>query len=116
MRTQQLGNAAEQAALDFLVARDLKLVDRNYSCRLGEIDLIMRDPQTLVFVEVRLRNHPAFGTGAETVTRSKIKKILNTAQNFLMRYPSFGELDSRFDVISIGREIDWIKNAFGVDY
>lgn len=115
MSTQQLGSAAEQAALEFLEARHLYLVERNYCCRLGEIDLIMRDPDTLIFVEVRLRHDTRYGTGAETVTRSKMRKIINTAEYFLVNHPLWGNLDCRFDVVSMSHNIDWIQNAFTLD-
>ena len=82
---------------------------------MGEIDLIMIDQQTLVFVEVRLRNNPNHGSGAESVTRSKIRKIVKTAEFYLMKYPIPGNLDCRFDVISMDNKIDWIQNAFTLD-
>lgn len=115
MTTQQIGSAAEQAALEFLEARHLRLVRKNYCCRLGEIDLIMRDPNTLIFVEVRLRHDTSYGTGAETVTRSKMRKIINTAEHFLVKHPFLGNLDCRFDVVSMSDNIDWIQNAFTLD-
>jgi putative endonuclease len=114
--TQQLGSAAEETAFKFLKSKGLILKTRNFSCQLGEIDLIMSDSGTLVFVEVRLRNNPNYGTGAETVTRKKIKKIINTAQFYLLKHPLTADMDCRFDVISMkNNKIDWIKNAFTLD-
>ncbi len=115
MKTQQLGNAAEDFALDYLKASGLTLVEKNYLCEMGEIDLIMKDSNALVFVEVRLRNNSRYGTGAETVTQNKIRKIINTAQLYLTRHPIKGDLDCRFDVISMDGKIDWIQNAFTLD-
>ncbi|MFT4798236.1 MAG: putative endonuclease [Candidatus Azotimanducaceae bacterium] len=115
MKTQQLGNAAEQAALDYLESNGLQCIDRNFSCKMGEIDLIMIDHSTLVFVEVRLRNNPHHGSGADSVTRTKMRKIIRTAEFYLTRNPIPENLDCRFDVISMDKKIDWIKSAFTLD-
>jgi len=114
MTTQKLGNAAEQSAQTFLEGRGLSLIAKNFSCRLGEIDLIMQDKNCIVFVEVRLRNNPLYGSGAESITANKIRKISSTAQFFLQRHP-IGNYDCRFDVISMDDKIDWIPNAFTLD-
>lgn len=111
MKTQSLGNAAEQAALNFLEGQGLTLLERNFACKLGEIDLIMQNEDCLVFVEVRLRNNPLYGSGAETVTPKKIRKIIKTAEYYLLKHP-LGNFDCRFDVISMDDKIDWIQNAF----
>lgn len=111
MKTQILGNAAEQLALTYLEQKGLRLLEKNYACRLGEIDLIMEDDSCLIFIEVRLRTNPHYGTGAETVTFAKQKKIIKTAQFFLLGY-DIGNRDCRFDVISIDQDIDWIQHAF----
>ncbi|GJL67302.1 MAG: UPF0102 protein [Nitrospirales bacterium] len=115
MNTQQKGNAAEAAACAYLESEGMQCIEKNYACRMGEIDLIMIDKQALVFVEVRLRNNPNHGSGAETVTRSKIQKIVKTAQHFLANQPTPSNLDCRFDVISMDNKIDWIKDAFTLD-
>lgn len=115
MKTQRLGNAAEQAALEHLENQGLQCIDRNFSCKMGEIDLIMLDNSSLVFVEVRLRNNPHHGSGADSVTASKIRKLIRTAEFFLIQNPIPGNLDCRFDVISMDNKIDWIKNAFTLD-
>jgi putative endonuclease len=109
------GNNAEEAALDFLLARGFTLVARNFRCKVGELDLIVKDPTTLVFVEVRYRQDTSRGTGAETVTGRKMAKLIKAAQYFLQRNPDQGHLDCRFDVISITTSIDWIQNAFTLD-
>jgi putative endonuclease len=109
------GNNAEDAALGFLLARGFILVARNFRCKAGELDLIVKDPGTLVFVEVRYRQDASRGTGAETITRSKMAKLIKAAQFFLQKNPGQGHLDCRFDVISITTDIDWIQNAFTLD-
>jgi putative endonuclease len=109
------GRAAEDRALTFLVANGFTCIARNYTCRAGEIDLIVVDATTLVFVEVRYRKNPMHGTGAESVTRSKMLKIIRTANYFLLNHPRYQVFDQRFDVISIGADIDWIANAFTLD-
>jgi len=111
----QRGNDAEDRALAFLETQGLKLVTRNFLCKVGEIDLIVRDQTTVIFVEVRYRQDTSRGTGAETVTRSKMIKIINSARYFLTQHPIHAELDCRFDVISISASLDWIQNAFTLD-
>ncbi|MBL4681239.1 MAG: YraN family protein [Pseudomonadales bacterium] len=111
MKTQILGNAAEQQAQIYLQKKGLTLIKKNYTCRVGEIDLIMEDDNCLIFIEVRLRTNPLYGTGADTVTIAKQKKIIKTAQLFLLSY-DIGNRDCRFDVISIDKDIDWIQHAF----
>lgn len=111
----QRGNLAEDQALEFLEAQGLILVFRNFLCKAGEIDLILRDQTTVIFVEVRYRADTSRGTGADTVTRSKMTKIINSARYFLMQNPAYVKLDCRFDVISISASLDWIQNAFTLD-
>ena len=114
MSTQQLGNDAEDRALSYLVSQGLDLLSRNFSCRRGEIDLVMQDDNCVVFVEVRMRNHPDYGSGADTVTVGKMRKLAVTAEHFLQQHPIPGNLDCRFDVISIDDKLDWIQNAFKI--
>ncbi len=113
------GESAEQHACEFLKARKLRLIEKNFRCKFGEIDIIMLDKQSLVFVEVRYRKNSAFGSGAETVTLQKQKKLVKTAQYYLQRHPETAQYACRFDVISMSAadysnktEIDWIKDAF----
>ncbi|MBL8500358.1 MAG: YraN family protein [Nitrosomonas sp.] len=109
------GSDAEQIALTYLQRQNLVLVAQNYRCRFGEIDLIMRDGATLVFVEVRMRGSEAFGGAATSITPAKQAKLLHTARHYLSRLNS--EPPCRFDALllsgSHGQEIEWIKNAFG---
>jgi putative endonuclease len=104
------GDAAEERALLFLQAQGLTLVERNFRCKGGEIDLVMRDGGSLVFVEVRKRADTRHGGAAASVTARKQARLIVAAQLFLQRYrmpPA-----CRFDVIAIdGEAMDWLKNA-----
>ena len=115
--TRAIGQETELLACDYLLARGLRLLERNFSVPQGEIDLIMHDQQSLVFIEVRYRRNNNFGSGAETITRNKQRKLLATAARYLQRNPQQADQPARFDVVSIHMEnkqtsINWIKNAF----
>ncbi|MFO7602233.1 MAG: YraN family protein [Gammaproteobacteria bacterium] len=116
MTTRQQGLDAETRAHDYLQQQGLKPLARNVRSPRGEIDLIMEDDDTIVFVEVRLRNRYDFGSGAESVTRQKQQKLIATAAYFLQQNKRLAKRPARFDVISVqGQEhLDWIKNAFEV--
>ena len=90
-------------------------MERNYRSRRGEIDLIMRDARTLVFVEVRFRASTRFGTPAESVDVRKQRKLAATAAHYLQSNQT--NLPCRFDVIALSgtNHIDWIRNAFNVE-
>jgi putative endonuclease len=107
---QIIGQAGEDAALDWLQQRRLELVERNFRCKGGEIDLIMQDGDTLVFVEVRKRADKQHGGAAASITPAKQKRLIAAAQHYLQRYrmpPA-----CRFDVVAIdGEETVWLKNA-----
>lgn len=113
--TQQIGHQAETLACRFLEQQGLKLVKRNFRTRRGEIDLIMRSVEHLVFVEVRYRKRSRFGNPAETVGVVKQRRIIACASAFLQQHPS--PLPVRFDVVSIEHAggsniVDWIADAF----
>ncbi len=107
-----IGGRKEELALHFLQRRGLHLVVRNYRCRHGEIDLVMRDGDCLAFVEVRYRKGEGFGSPAESVTRTKQQRIILAARYYLQRYPT--ALDCRFDVLALtgAEQVEWLKNAF----
>jgi len=112
----QIGHSAEQYASRFLTKQGLKLVKANYRSRYGEIDLIMQDNNSLVFVEVRARKNQRYGSGAETIDYRKQQKIIKTAECFLQKNKRYAKSPCRIDVISIHNDIlnpkiDWIKNA-----
>jgi putative endonuclease len=115
--SQEAGNWAEAEAERYLRHRGLQLVQRNFRCRRGEIDLIMTDADVLVFIEVRYRRASRFGTGAESVTTAKQRRLLATARLFLARAAPGKQPACRFDVMSVGRgnygpEFRWIRDAF----
>ena len=114
--TKQFGQEQEKHAADFLQQRGLKLTERNYQCKIGEIDLIMRDKDdTLVFVEVRYRGRRDYGGGLESVTKSKQRKIIRTAKYYLQTNRLHNQ-SCRFDVIAVtshpSANIQWVKDAF----
>ena len=105
------GAQAEQAAAAYLVKRGLQLVEKNYRCRFGEIDLIMRAGVTLVFVEVRSRSSRAFGGAAASIDARKQRKLIAAAQHYLAQLGK--PPPCRFDALLFeGSEIEWIQNAF----
>ena len=108
------GVDAEAMAATFLEARGLTIVERNYRCRLGEIDLVARDGGTTVFVEVRRRASSSFGGAAASITSAKRRKLLKAARHYLSRLRRMPEC--RFDALLIQGEpprIEWIRDAFG---
>ncbi len=112
------GHNAEQQACEYLLARGLALVERNYRTPHGEIDLIMRDAQTLVFVEVRFRQSVDYGGAAESVDRGKQGKLRASAEHYLQRHRGAAKQPCRFDVVALtgapGQErLEWLPNAFG---
>lgn len=117
----QQGEAAELACCKYLKSRGLKLVEKNFSCRGGEIDIIMLDKTTLVFVEVRFRKNDTFGSGLESVTQTKQRKLRNTAELYLQQNNQYK--NARFDVVSMSKNtqtklfkqdyiFDWVSDAF----
>ena len=112
-----LGPAYEREAERFLRSHGLRTIERNYRCKGGEIDLIMRDDKTVVFVEVRYRRSIAYGTPIETVTYGKQKRLLHAANHYLMKHAAVRDHPCRFDIVGISGErqsvkLSWIKNAF----
>lgn len=110
------GKQAELLACRYLQQQGLSLQQKNYSCKAGEIDLIMRERDLLVFVEVRFRKNSHFGNGAESITHHKRRKLITTARYYLQQLAG-SPVACRFDVISISGPaqapaIDWIKDAF----
>ena len=108
------GRRAEQWAAQYLQRQGLRLVEQNYRSRYGEIDLIMKDGETLVFVEVRLRSHGGFGGAAASIDAHKRQRIVRTAQQYLAglgRTPP-----CRFDALLLdddaGSDAQWLRNAF----
>lgn len=116
---QDSGRWAEDAAAAYLTGQGLRLRERNFRCRLGEIDLIMTDGAQLVFVEVRYRRSGRYGAGFETVTRAKRRRLMAAARAYLARHRG-ADAFCRFDVVSVAKpnyaaEFVWIRDAFGQD-
>jgi putative endonuclease len=107
--TSACGAAAEARALAFLQQHGLTLVQQNFSCRWGEIDLILRDQETLVFVEVRQRSSARFGGAAASVSAGKQAKLWRTAEVYLQRIRRIPVC--RFDLIAIdGDQLEWMRH------
>ncbi len=108
------GTDAEQYAERFLRQQNLVFIARNYRCRFGEIDLIMREGSAIVFIEVRMRRNDFFGGAANSITRAKQQKLVRTAKHFLATQNDLPPC--RFDAVllsgSKGEKIEWIKDAF----
>lgn len=119
MTRSERGTQGEERAADYLKKQGLRLLERNYRCRLGEIDLVMLDAAksaaaTLVFVEVRVRQSADFGDAAASVTRSKQQKIIRAAQHYLQHHVEFNRYPCRFDVVSMtaNETPQWLAAAF----
>ncbi|HDM8153830.1 TPA: YraN family protein [Vibrio harveyi] len=112
---RQIGNQYETLAKRYLQRQGLRFLDQNFLTKVGEIDLIFQQGETIVFVEVKYRKNDAFGSAAEMVTYAKMRKLVKTAQIWLSQQKcSAHTIDYRFDVIAIhdsGRDINWIQNA-----
>ena len=121
--TREQGQYTENLACQYLENKGFKLIEKNFNCRLGEIDLIMKDNDSLVFVEVRYRRSNDFGSGAESVTANKQSKLIKTASLYLQQHDKYNKNPARFDIVSItgiietndinNIDFDWIENAFG---
>ena len=114
--TTTRGAWAEERALDYLKSRGLTPVTRNYRCRHGEIDLVMRDRAVLVFAEVRYRRESAWVDGADSVDGAKQRRLLASAEHFLAHHRG-EDGECRFDVVSVSGDdpapdFDWIQDAF----
>ncbi len=110
---QKQGQLGEQEALAYLRQHGLELVEANFNCKAGEIDLIMRERDTLVFVEVRKRNGRRTGAAADSITPAKQRRITCAAQLYLSRFPRMPAC--RIDVVTIdGAALEWLPNAIEV--
>jgi putative endonuclease len=109
------GAEAEALAAAFLERKGLRVIERNFRCRLGEIDLVARDGDTTVFIEVRHRaSSTAYGGARASITSAKRAKLLRTARFYLSRQRTMPAC--RFDALLIEGDpprIDWIRDAFG---
>ena len=116
MKTQQIGNHGEQVAQEYLLQQGYQILETNYRCKMGEIDIIAKDGNTLVFVEVRSRSSTQYGSPLDTINRTKQQKIRKAAEHFLFTKRKQNAY-CRFDVVAIvwtddHPQIQLIKNAF----
>lgn len=110
------GKASEERAVEFLLGHGHSILERNFSCRYGEIDIISYDG-AVVFSEVKMRSSDSYGGASAAVTKTKQQKILKTARLYLQQNPGQALHACRFDVIAIeqgrqGLTITWLKSAF----
>ena len=120
------GRQAESRAASYLTRTGMKLVKRNFRCKLGEIDLIMLDRGELVFVEVKYRSSQLFGNSLDYVSRQKQQKLRKAALFFLQRHPQYAARPFRFDVVGLSPppagcaseslQVDWVRNALELDW
>ncbi|MBU2896992.1 YraN family protein [Vibrio hepatarius] len=112
---RQSGEHYESMAEQYLIRQGLSTIEKNFHFKGGELDLIMQESATIVFVEVRYRSSQYFGHAAETVTKSKMLKLVKAANVWLIKQNrSVHNTDFRFDIMAIhqqGQQIEWIKNA-----
>jgi putative endonuclease len=113
------GYQAETVAANYLIGQGLQLIDRNVRAGRGEIDLIMQQGNTLVFVEVRARKAQAYVSAVESISRGKRLKVIETAERLLLTHPAWQTHSCRFDVVGIQMaqgdqpaQLEWIVDAF----
>ncbi len=117
-RSLRKGLHFEDQASDYLQAHCLVLLHRNYRCRCGEIDLVMRDGSTLCFIEVKFRKSCLFGGAAASIPKTKQRKIIKAALFYIASHKHLANRAIRFDALLIQRHADgrnhinWIRNAF----
>jgi len=119
MTRQEHGQRAEHIALRLLQQNEFELLHQNYRCRFGEIDIVAKRKQLIIFVEVRYRKNTLYGSASESVTKNKQKKITITARHYIQQHISTGtDFDYRFDVIALSTlnstqaAPDWIQGAW----
>jgi len=112
-----LGSRGEDLAVQYLKKKGFKVIERNYRCSVGEIDLIAREKNTLVFVEIKARSSSEYGLPQEAVDRFKQKKMIEVARAYMAERHLKDDIIARFDVVAIhltptGPDIELIKDAF----
>lgn len=117
---QAFGKAGEDSAVRYLKKKGYRVLERNYACPVGEIDIVARDKKTIVFVEVKTRRSMSYGNARLAITPHKQRKISMTALYYLKCNRQMDQ-DARFDVVTVYstrgmQEIDLIKNAFDLAY
>lgn len=113
MNNREIGTSYEQKAAEYLTKNGYNILERNFRCRIGEIDLIGKDGDYLCFIEVKYRSGIAKGYPAEAITPNKIRRITRTAQFYMLMHKIQQDTPCRFDaVVILENEITVIKNAF----
>lgn len=114
MNKRQVGTDQERKAAEFLREQGYDILECNFRCRTGEIDIIAREGQYLCFVEVKYRADTSCGSALEAVTRRKQQNILKVSRYYLVRHGLGMDTACRFDVVAVtGKEVTLIRNAFG---
>ena len=111
----ETGKDAEQQALEHLQRQGLRLLAQNWLCKRGELDLVMLDGDTVVFVEVRYRQHAQWGGALASIDARKQQKLILAAQYFLQRESRWANHPCRFDVVTMDSttpHLNWLRNAF----
>ena len=116
MQKKELGKRGEEVALRFLKKRRYRIIEKNYVCKLGEMDIIAKEKDTLAFIEVKTRTSTAFGPPQLAVNLSKQRQLSKVALNYL-KEKHLEDVKARFDVVAIllgqkGEEIELIRDAF----
>jgi len=120
MQKKELGKKGEEIAHRFLKRKGYRIIERNYVCKMGEVDIIAREKDTFIFIEVKTRRSTAFGPPQMAVDQRKQKQLSRAALYFLKAKRLEG-VKARFDVVAIllgpeGEEINLIRNAFDLQY
>ena len=117
LNKRRLGADREMSAATYLRRQGLVILEQNFRCRQGEIDIVCRDGSYLVFVEVKYRRNEEKGSPQEAVGIVKQKKICRVADYYRLAHSVGNDMDVRYDVVAIqGERITWIKNAFPHHY
>jgi len=117
-KNRVLGRHGENIALNYFSGLGYKVLERNYKCRIGEVDIIAQKDSSLIFIEVKTRTSLRYGHPVESVSEHKIKKIKDVAGFFITNNNLYSNFDVRFDVVSIiinrdlGFKLEHIENAF----
>lgn len=120
MNTTQVGAWAEEIAWQHIQQHGWQLIERNFFCKGGELDIVARKGNSLAFVEVKYRKRHTMGGAISSLSTAKQRHLIHSAKVFLQRYPSLANLDCRFDLIAISGsdgphsqvQIQWLDNAF----
>tara|TARA_B110000879_G_C10917040_1_gene410586 strand:- start:333 stop:692 length:360 start_codon:yes stop_codon:yes gene_type:complete len=108
------GNHYETMAKDYLINAGCQIICTNYESLCGELDLIIQDHQEIAFIEVKYRKNNLYGGAAQAVNKAKQRKIIKTAQHYLVKNKNYAKMPCRFDVLCIDGNltVEWLKHAF----